>query len=67
MIIQDFRPEWVVAAKPGPFSNFVTDSVFLSQYAEQAAFPTGAHDYCIFKRKSGEAGTEEQSLDKSGF
>lgn len=65
-IVLDFRPDWVVAARPGPYSGFITDSLFLARYVEDTAFSAGSYEYCVFERKSDLPSKVEQLLDNSG-
>jgi len=50
-LINDYRPDWVVAAPDSPTSGFVADSAFLSLYTSRQSFPYGDLGYTVYARR----------------
>ncbi len=51
-LINDYHPDWVVAAPNGPTSGFVTDSAFLSLYTPRQTFLYDDLGYTVYARRS---------------
>ncbi len=51
-LIEDYRPDWVVAAPDSPTSGFVADSAFQAQYHAEQTFPYGELGYTVFRLRN---------------
>jgi hypothetical protein len=50
-LINDFKPEWVVASLNSPISTFLHDSAFIERYNMEQSFVGQSSQYAVYRRR----------------
>jgi hypothetical protein len=49
-VIEQFKPDWLVAMRGSPISGFIEDSSFVQTYAERESFGSPPERYTVYQR-----------------